>query len=111
MKYGNRKTVIDGIKFDSKLEADRYCELKLLLRAGKITDLKLQPSFELIPSFRKNGVTYRGIYYKADFSYKLNGKTIIEDTKGYRTDVFIIKKKLFEYRYPELHIIEIGGRK
>lgn len=111
MKYGNRKTVVDGIKFDSKLEADRYCELKLLQRAGKITDLKLQPAFELLPSFRKNGTTYRGIYYKADFSYTLNGKTIIEDTKGYRTEAYCLKKKLFEYRYPELHIIELGGRK
>lgn len=109
MKYGNRKTVVDGIRFDSKLEAQRYCELKLLLKAGKIQDLKLQPSFELIPAFRKNGVTYRGIYYKADFSYTLNGKTIIEDTKGFKTDVYILKKKLFEFRYPELHIVEIRG--
>lgn len=109
MKYGNRKTVVDGIRFDSKLEAQRYGELKLMEKAGKIRDLKLQPSFELIPAFRKNGITYRAIIYKADFSYTLNGKTVIEDTKGYKTDVYILKKKLFEFRYPELHIVEIRG--
>ena len=108
-KYHNTKTVADGIKFDSKLEAERYTQLKILERAGVIRDLDLQPSFELLPSFRKNGKTWRKTVYKADFRYILadGDKTIIEDVKGSTaviTDVFRLKQKLFEYKYPELSI-------
>ena len=108
-KYHNTKTVADGIKFDSKLEAERYTQLKMMERAGVIRNLELQPSFELLPSFRKNGKTWRKTVYKADFRYILaeNDKTIIEDVKGSTaviTDVFRLKQKLFEYRYPELTI-------
>ena len=108
-KYRNTKTVIDGIKFDSKLEAERYAQLKILERAGVIRDLELQPEYELIPSFRKNGKTWRRTVYKADFRYILaeDDRIIIEDVKGSTaviTDVFRLKQKLFEYRYPELTI-------
>ena len=108
-KYHNKKTFIDGIKFDSKLEAERYAQLKMMERAGVIRDLELQPSFELIPSFRKNGKTWRRTVYKADFRYILaeDDSYIIEDVKGSTaviTDVFRLKQKLFEYRYPELTI-------
>ena len=108
-KYGNTKACVDGITFDSRLEARRYCELKYLLRAGLIRDLQLQPTFELIPAFEKNGVKYKRTTYKADFAYfdVEQGKTIIEDTKGYRTREFILKKKLFEYNYPKLEIKEV----
>lgn len=108
-KYHNKKTVIDGIKFDSKLEAERYTQLKMMERAGVIRNLELQPEYELIPSFRKNGKTWRKTAYKADFRYILveNDITIIEDVKGSTaviTDVFRLKQKLFEYKYPELTI-------
>lgn len=108
-KYHNKKTVIDGIKFDSKLEAERYAQLKMMERAGVIRDLELQPSFELIPSFRKNGKTWRRTLYKADFRYILaeDDSYIIEDVKGSTsviTDVFRLKQKLFEYKYPEYTI-------
>ena len=108
-KYHNKKTVIDGIKFDSKLEAKRYVQLKILERAGVIRDLELQPEYELIPSFRKNGKTWRRTVYKADFRYILaeDDSYIIEDVKGSTsviTDVFRLKQKLFEYKYPELTI-------
>lgn len=108
-KYHNKKTVADGIKFDSKLEAERYAQLKILERAGVIRDLELQPSFELLPSFRKNGKTWRKNVYKADFRYILadGDRIIIEDVKGSTaviTDVFRLKQKLFEYKYPELSI-------
>ena len=108
-KYHNKKTVIDGIKFDSKLEAERYSQLKIMERAGVIRDLELQPEYELIPSFRKNGKTWRRTLYKADFRYILceDDRIIIEDVKGsiaVITDVFRLKRKLFEYRYPELTI-------
>lgn len=108
-KYHNTKTVTDGIKFDSKFEAERYAQLKILERAGVIRDLELQPSFELLPSFRKNGKTWRKTVYKADFRYILcdSDRIIIEDVKGSTaviTDVFRLKQKLFEYKYPELTI-------
>ena len=108
-KYHNKKTFIDGIKFDSKLEAERYEQLKMMECAGVIRDLELQPEYELIPLFRKNGKTWRKTVYKADFRYILseNDKTIIEDVKGSTaviTDVFSLKKKLFEYKYPKLSI-------
>lgn len=108
-KYHNTKTVADGIRFDSKLEAERYEQLKILERAGVIMGLELQPSFELLPSFRKNGKTWRRTVYKADFKYILceNDITIIEDVKGSEaviTDVFRLKQKLFEYKYPDYTI-------
>jgi hypothetical protein len=109
-KYRNQKTIINGIKFDSKLEAKRYQELKLLERANEIESLELQPEFELIPSFKKNGKTIRRTIYKGDFSYidKRTGKRIIEDTKGYKTKDYILKKKMFEYKFPELTIKEVN---
>lgn len=109
MKYHNRKTVVDGITFDSAAEAGRYTELKLLERAGKIKDLRLQPKFELIPAFQKNGKKYRKTTYIADFSYFDNEsmKNVVEDVKGVKTQVFALKKKLFEYRYPDLTLTEV----
>lgn len=108
-KYHNTKIQVDGIKFDSKLEAKRYGQLKLMEHAGVIRDLELQPEYELIPSFKKNGKTWRRTVYRADFRYvrSEDDKTIIEDVKGSTaviTDVFRLKQKLFEYRYPELTI-------
>lgn len=109
MKYGNRKILIDGILFDSQLEASRYCELKLLQRYGKITDLELQVPFELIPKFEKMGKIYRPAVYKADFVYydKEFEKIAVEDTKGFKTELYKLKRKLFEYKYEELTIDEI----
>lgn len=107
-KYNNKKTQIDMYVFDSTKEAKRYKELKLLERAGEIINLELQPRFLLQESFRKNDKTYRKIEYVADFKYIENGKTIVEDVKGLQTEVFKIKHKLFEKKYPklELRIIE-----
>lgn len=109
MKYGNQKTTIDGITFDSKLEAQRYQELKLLQRAGEISCLKTQVAFQLLPSFRKNGKTYRATLYVADFTYydHRSKKNIVEDTKGYKTQLYRLKKKIFEYTYPDLTIKEV----
>ena len=108
-KYHNKKTVADGIKFDSKLEAERYAQLKILERAGVIRDLELQPEYELIPSFRKNGKTWRRTLYKADFRYILaeDDSYMIEDGRGATaviTGVFRLKQKVFEYKYPEYTI-------
>ena len=103
-KYKNKKTQVDMYVFDSAKEAKRYKELKLLERAGEISNLELQPRFLLQESFRKNGRAYRKIEYIADFQYIENGKTIVEDVKGLQTDVFKIKHKLFEKIYPELEL-------
>lgn len=106
-KYKAKKVVIDGIKFDSQKEGSHYQELKLLEKRGIIKNLKLQTRFELQPSYKKNGKTIRAINYIADFTYFLNGKLIVEDTKGFRTEVYKLKKKIFEYKYPELEIKEV----
>jgi hypothetical protein len=95
-KYGNVKTVTsDGIKHDSKKEADRWCELLLLQRAGVIKDLKRQVKFELLP--KQDGE--RAVYYIADFVYMENGKKVVEDVKGCRTEVYKLKKKMMLYVY------------
>lgn len=103
-KYKNKKTQVDMYVFDSVKEAQRYKELKLLERAGEISNLELQPRFLLQESFKKNGKTYRKIEYVADFKYTEKGKTIVEDVKGLQTDVFKIKHKLFEKKYLELEL-------
>lgn len=103
-KYRNKKVIVDDYVFDSIQESRRYKELKLLLKAGKIKDLELQPRFLLQESFKKNGKTYRKVDYIADFKYIKNGKTIVEDVKGIQTDVFKLKHKLFERKYPELEL-------
>lgn len=97
IKYRNKKTIIDGITFDSKAEAKRYKELKLMEQAGLIKSLALQPKFLLQDNFKYNGKTYRKIEYIADFSYTdvTTNKVIIEDVKGIETDVFKLKLKLF----------------
>lgn len=108
MKYHSKKTTIDGIKFDSKKEAQRYVELKTLETAGRIKSLVLQPEFVLIPSFKKNGKAYRKTVYRADFGYlDKNGNYIVEDVKGFKTDVYRLKKKMFEHLYPDLTIKEV----
>jgi len=94
-KYGNRKITRDGIEFDSIKECQRYCELKLMQRAGVISDLRMQVKYELIPAQRINGkVVERAVDYIADFVYQQNGETVVEDTKGFRTKDYILKRKL-----------------
>lgn len=111
-KYRNRKTkTSDGVIHDSRLEAGRWCELKLLERAGKITDLRRQVEYELIPAqyetyerYGKNGqrlkdgvkLIERNCCYVADFVYRdvETNKMVVEDTKGAKTADYIIKRKL-----------------
>ena len=108
-KYNNVKTVVDGITFDSQKEAKRYNDLKILQRLGHIRNLVLQPRYELQPSFKKGKTYYRKIEYVADFQYfdtHLN-KIVVEDVKGMKTDVYKLKKKMFEYQYPDLELKEV----
>lgn len=98
-KYKNKKVVVDNILFDSKKEANYYTKLKILRDAGKISGLRLQEKFILQPSFKLNGKTYRAITYVADFVYKDDKGMHVVDTKGYRTETYKIKKKLFMKRF------------
>ena len=90
-KYKNKKTVCDGITFDSKKECTRWNELKLLERAGEISRLQRQVKFEVLPKQKGE----RAISYIADFVYlEKDGSQSVEDVKGMKTDVYIIKRKL-----------------
>lgn len=100
-KYHAKKTVVDGITFDSKREADRYLVLKSMEEDGAIEDLRRQVRYELMPAFDVDGRHYRPVFYVADFVYvdKETGKEVVEDVKGMRTDVYRLKSKLFARRY------------
>lgn len=115
-KYGNQKTVVNGIEFDSRKEAQRYQELRLLERAGRISNLRLQVKYVLIPTQRaasfelyksgpKKGMRKPGevlekeCAYIADFVYTKGDETVVEDAKGVRTKEYIIKRKLMLERY------------
>lgn len=100
-KYHAQKTVLDGIKFDSKKEANRYAELKLMERAGLIKGLQRQVRFELIPAFDVDGKHYRPTTYVADFVYTdvKSGKQVVEDCKGFRTDIYRLKAKMFAHKF------------
>lgn len=99
-KYKNEPITIDGHKFPSKKEARRYNQLKVLEAVGEIYDLRLQVPFELQPKFIYEGKTIRAIKYVADFVYTScsDGKVHIEDAKGFKTDVYEMKKKMMLYR-------------
>lgn len=100
-KYHNRKvTSFDGIEHASQKEANRWCELKLLERAGKIKDLQRQVKFTLIPAqYEGKKLIERECAYIADFVYidTESGKMIVEDTKGFKTKDYVIKRKLMLY--------------
>lgn len=122
-KYNAKKVSVDGIEFDSKKEARRYQELLLLQKAGEIYMLERQKVYELLPAQRepdtvgkrggviKGKLLERAVEYVADFVYTdKNGKTVVEDVKGFREGgayaVFVLKRKLMLYRYG-IKIIEV----
>ena len=122
-KYNARRINCGGHMFDSMLECSYYNYLLGLKKAGIVKFIELQPKFLLLPAFDKNGVHYRAIYYKADFRVtyfnkdktprsKRNEKEYVEivDVKGFQTQVFKIKRKLFEYKYPNLSLKIINGK-
>ena len=94
-KYGNKRVEVDGHNFASKKEANRYYLLRWRQEAGEISDLKLQPRYPMVVEGEKICV------YVGDFEYRENGsgKTITEDSKGVKTDVFVLKAKLFRALY------------
>ena len=114
-KHHNEKVFYDGIWFDSKKEKNRYRDLRLMEKAGVIKDLQMQVSYELQPKYEINGRKVQDIYYNADFVYMERTKNkdiegweqVIEDVKPnedekgnrYKTDVYKLKKKMFEFKY------------
>lgn len=96
-KYHSKKTVVDCIQFDSAKEAKRYTKLRDMEKAGEIQGLRLQVPFEILPSFECDGIKYRGMKYIADFVYYRDGKQVVEDTKGWKTQEYRLKKKLMAY--------------
>lgn len=109
-KYGNRKVVRDGIKFDSEREAARFGELKVLRAMGKIRDLRLQANFTLVEGYTTiEGERIKPMVYRADFTYErttepdCNGTAHwlreVEDAKGMKTKDYLLKKKLMQDKY------------
>lgn len=114
-KYGNTKCSLNGIEFDSKKERDRFVVLKAAQQSGIISELELQPTFELIPKITEEVIKHlktkdkverrtvqRPITYTADFGYIKDGMRIIEDVKGSDymcTEVFKLKEKLFRWKF------------
>ena len=109
-KYGNRKVVRDGIKFDSEREAARFSELKVLRAMGKIRDLRLQANFTLVEGYTTiEGERIKPMVYRADFTYEraaepdCNGTVYwlreVEDAKGMKTKDYLLKKKLMQDKY------------
>jgi hypothetical protein len=108
-KYGNKKVEYDGYKFDSMLEFKRYQYLKFCQTAGEISDLKLQVEYKLIPKLVKSdGKIERSVKYRADFVYFENGILVVEDTKGFKTKDYIIKRKLMLFVHG-VTIKEVGN--
>lgn len=107
-KYNAKKAFVDGIRFDSQKEANRYSELKMLEKAGHIHSLELQPSFEIVPRVKWNGKTLAKRSYKADFKYYdvRPGAWVIEDVKGAITPLYSLKRQLFLSKYPEYFFLE-----
>jgi len=106
-KFHSRKTTIDGIHFASKLEAERYIQLKMMLKTDPpmISDLKLQPEFQIFRGYvdPETGQKVKSRYYVADFQYvdNVEHKVIVEDTKGVETDVFRLKWDFVRSEYPQ----------
>ena len=113
-KYKNKKTIVDGIKFDSEMESHYYIYLKQLKEIGEVVDFVLQPTYLLQEGFNLNGKRIRAITYKADFKviYK-DGHEEIIDVKGKLTEEFKIKRKMLLYKYRDITFkcVQERGRK
>lgn len=106
-KYKNKPVLVDGIWFQSIKEAKRWKELQLLEKAGVISGLTRQQAFTVLPNQKIGGkVVERAVKYVADFCYYKDGEYIVEDTKGFRTADYIIKRKLMLYTQG-IHIKEV----
>ena len=105
-KYGNQKTEVNGVKYDSKKEAKRAEQLEVQQRLGIISNLERQKKYILQPSFKFLGKTIREIAYIADFVYEENGELVVEDVKSpitRKNPVYKLKKKMMMY----VHGVEV----
>ena len=107
-KYGNKKAKANGRVFDSRTERSRYYTLQILEKAGEISDLRMQVPFEIIPAVYETvevqlktktkqvqKLVQRAAHYVADFVYKdKDGNMVVEDSKGFRTKEYLLKKKM-----------------
>ena len=113
-KYNNKKTIVDGIKFDSEMESHYYIYLKQLKEIDEVVDFVLQPTYLLQEGVDLNGKRIRPITYKADFKviYK-DGHEEVIDVKGKLTEEFKIKRKMLLYRYRDINFkcVQERGRK
>lgn len=113
-KFHNKKTIVDGILFDSQMESHYYLYLKELKEQGVVVDFKLQPVFILQEGFSKDGKRIQPIKYIADFEVTYNdGHVEIIDVKGKITEAFRIKRKilLYKYRNIDFKCVREKGRK
>ncbi len=108
-KYGNKTIEFEGIRFDSLAELRRYQDLRLMENNGDISNLVVHPRFILQEPFTYNHVRERAIAYEADFCYSEAGKTIVEDVKGFKTKEYLLKRKLFLFKYPDVNFVEIAS--
>ena len=106
-KYHAVKANIDGFTFDSKAEAQYYIALRWQAENGEISDLQVHPRYELLHAFTHNGKKIAGIYYEADFSYTQDGKQVVVDVKGFKTDVYRLKLKFLLNKYPNIDFQEV----
>jgi len=108
-KYKSKKIIVDDIEFDSQIEAKYFELLKEKVKNGEIKSFTIQPTYELQPSFIKNGIKYRSINYISDFLILNNDDSIyLIDIKGFQTVDSKLKKKLFDYKYPNIELKLLG---
>lgn len=108
-KYLNQRTIVDGYRFASIKEGHRYKELKILEKAKEIKDLQIQPEFILQIAFTDNqGKKHQPIKYVGDFQYYDNKlkQIVVEDVKGFVTQTYKVKKKMFLYSFPQYYFLE-----
>lgn len=107
-KYHAQRCTMDGLNFASLREMERYCQLKLLQQAGEISGLRCQPRYLLQPGYiASTGERVRPIHYVGDFEYRESGRLCVEDVKGMATQVYLLKKKMFQHRYPAIQFREV----
>ena len=110
-KYNAKKTEVNGITFDSKLEAERYEQLVLLERAGDISNLQLQPEFQIYKGWKdpKTGEKHKSRFYVGDFLYidNVTHVKVVEDTKGMETPDFRLKWEYVQSEYPDYVFLKV----
>ena len=107
-KYKNNEIIINGIKFDSKKEANYYSELLLLKKGKVVKDIELQKPFVLQEGFRYKGQAIRAIKYIADFEVAYaDGHVEVVDTKGFKTKEYLLKRKMLLFKYPDINFVEV----